>query len=102
MDNKNSFFKFFYGYFPQISENDFAIYFPEDKINILKKIELDYEIERQIHFYKKALNPVKDKIIKIENGIEKFKKNFIYVSTRNFERRSSFFESVNFVTFKSS
>ena len=95
MDNQNSFFKFFYGYFPQISENDFAIYFPEDKINILKKIELDYEIERQIHFYEKALNPVKDKIIKIENGIEKFKKNFIYVSTRNFERRSSFFESVN-------
>ena len=95
MDNKNSFFKFFYGYFPQISESDFPLYFPEDKINILKKIELDYEIERQIHFYKKALNPVKDKIIKIENGIEKFKKNFIYVSTRNFERRSSFFESVN-------
>ena len=97
MDNKNSFFKFFYDYFPQISENDFPIYFPEDKINILKKIELDYEIERQIHFYKKALNPVKDKIIKIKNGIEKFKKNFIYVSTRNFERRSSFFESVNIV-----
>ena len=95
MDNKNSFFKFFYDYFPQILENDFPIYFPEEKINILKKIELEYEIERQIHFFKKSLNPVKDKIIKIESGIEKFKKNFIYVSTRNFERRSSFFESVN-------
>ena len=94
MDNKNSFFKYYYSYFPSISENDFALYFPEDKINILKKIELDAEISRQKYFYNKSLNAIKDEIIKI-NGIEKYKKNFIYVSTRNFGRRGSFFENVN-------
>ena len=95
IDNKNSFFKYFYEYFPLISEKDFPIYFSQDKINILKKIELDIEIGRQKYFFNKSLKPVKERISKIKNGLEKFKKNFIYVSTRNFERRNSFFEEVN-------
>ena len=95
MDNKNSFFTNFYNYFPKISKNDFPLYFPEEKISLLNKIELDIEIGRQKFFFNKSLNPVKNKILKIENGLEKFKKNFIYVSTRNLERRSSFFEDVN-------
>jgi hypothetical protein len=95
IDNKNSFFKNFYNYLPQISKNDFPLYFPEEKINLLNQIELDVEIRRQSHFFNKSLIPVKNKILKIENGLEKFKKNFILVSTRNLERRSSFFEEVN-------
>ena len=95
MDNKNSFFKYYYDYLPKISENNFPIYFSEDKINILENIELDIEIGRQKHFFNKSLEPVKDKIIKIKNGIEKFKKNFIYVMTRNLGRRTSFYEDVN-------
>ena len=95
MDNKNSFFKFYYEYLPQISDNNFPIYFTDDKINVLKNIELDIEIGRQKHFFNKSLTPVKDKIMKMKNGLEKFKKNFIYVSTRNMGRRTSFFEDVN-------
>ena len=82
-------------FLPQISENNFPIYFTDDKINLLKNIELDIEIGRQKHFFNKSLTPVKDKIMKMKNGLEKFKKNFIYVSTRNMGRRTSFFEDVN-------
>ena len=95
MDNNNSFFKYFYNYFPLISKNDFAIYFNEEKINYLNNIELDTEIRRQKYFFNKSLKPVKNEILKIKNGFEKFKNNFILVSTRNLERRNSFFEQVN-------
>ena len=95
MDNNNSFFKYFYNYLPQISKNDFAIYFNEEKINYLNNIELDNEIRRQKYFFNKSLKPVKNEILKIKNGLEKFKNNFILVSTRNLERRNSFFEQVN-------
>lgn len=95
IDNKNSFFKNYYNYLPQISTKDFPLFFSEEKINLLNNIELDFELRRQNHFFNKSLNPVKKEILKIKNGLEKFKKNFILVSTRNLERRSSFFEEVN-------
>ena len=95
IDNENSFFKNYYDYLPQILTKDFPIYFSSEKINLLNKIELDVEIGRQTHFFNKSLTPVKNEILKIKNGLEKFKKNFILVSTRNLERRSSFFEEVN-------
>ena len=95
IDNENSFFKNYYDYLPRILTKDFPIYFSSEKINLLNKIELDVEIGRQTHFFNKSLTPVKNEILKIKNGLEKFKKNFILVSTRNLERRSSFFEEVN-------
>ena len=33
--------------------------------------------------------------MKMENGLEEFQKNFIYVSSRNFGRRGSFYDEVN-------
>ena len=93
--NKNSFFKNYYNYLPQISSKDFPLFFSEEKINLLNNIELDFELRRQNHFFNKSLNPVKNEILKMKNGLEKFKKNFILVSTRNLERRGSFFEEVN-------
>ena len=95
INNTNSFYKDYYNYLPNISELDFPLYFSEEEKNILNKIELDTQIRRQDFFLNKALKPIKNKIIKMENGLEKFKKNFIYVSTRNFGRRGSFFEDVN-------
>lgn len=95
MNNNNSFFKDFYNYFPEISKNDFSLYFSKEKINLLKEIELDYEIQRQKYFYEKSIKYIKEKIKKIKNGLEIYKKNFILVSTRNMERRNSFFEEVN-------
>ena len=95
IDNENSFFKNYYDYLPRILTKDFPLYFSSEKINLLNKIELDVEIGRQTHFFNKSLTPVKNEILKIKNGLEKFKKNFILVSTRNLERRSSFFEEVN-------
>ena len=95
IDNENSYFKNYYDYLPRILTKDFPLYFSSEKINLLNKIELDVEIGRQTHFFNKSLTPVKNEILKIKNGLEKFKKNFILVSTRNLERRSSFFEEVN-------
>ena len=95
IDNNQSFFKNYYNYLPEISQSDFPLYFTDEEKNILSKIELDTQISRQDIFLEKALMPVKNKIIKIENGLEKFKKNFIYVSTRNFGRRGSFYDDVN-------
>ncbi len=95
INNTNSFFAHFYNYFPEISKNDFLLYFPEEKISLLEQIELDSEIQRQKYFFIKSLNPVKNEILKIKNGLEKFRQNFILVSTRNLERRNSFFEEVN-------
>ena len=95
INNTNSFFVHFYNYFPEISKNDFPLYFPEEKISLLEQIELDSEIQRQKYFFNKSLNPVKNEILKIKNGLEKFRQNFILVSTRNLERRNSFFEEVN-------
>ena len=70
MNNNNSFFKDFYNYFPEISKNDFSLYFTKEKINLLKEIELDYEIQRQKYFYEKSIKYIKDKIKKIKNGLE--------------------------------
>ena len=95
IDNNQSFFKNYYNYLPEISKSDFPLYFTDEEKNILSKIELDTQISRQDIFLEKALMPVKNKIIKIENGLEKFKKNFIYMSTRNFGRRGSFYDDVN-------
>ena len=95
IDNKQSFYKDYYNYLPKISKLDFILYFNEEEINDLNKIELDIQIRRQNFFLNKALKPVKKIIDNMENGLDKFKNNFIYVSTRNFGRRGSFFEDVN-------
>lgn len=95
INNNNSFFKYYYNYLPKISENDFPIYFNQDKLNILNNIELDHEINRQRYFYNKALKALEYTSNKLKNGLSFFNQSFIYVSTRNFERRNSFFEDVN-------
>ena len=95
MDNKNSFFRHYYDYLPEVSKLEYPIYFSEEEKISFMQIELEIQIRRQEYFFNKSLKPIKNKIIKIENGIEKFKKNFIYVSTRNFGRRGSFFQNVN-------
>ena len=95
MENKNSFFRPYYDYLPEISKSEYPIYFSEEEKISFNKIELETQIRRQEFFFNKSLKPIKNKIIKIENRIENFKKNFIYVSTRNFGRRGSFFQNVN-------
>lgn len=95
MENKNSFFRDYYEYLPEISKLETPLYFSEEEKISFNKIELETHIRRQEFFFNQSLRIVKNKILKIENGIEKFKKNFIYVSTRNFGRRGSFFQHVN-------
>lgn len=95
IENKNSIFRDYYNYLPEISKLDFPIYFTEDEKRDFNKIELETQIRRQDLFFNKSLKPIKNKILKIPNGLEKFKKSFIYVSTRNFGRRESFYDDVN-------
>jgi len=95
IDNKTSLFRNYYNYLPEISKLDFPIYFTEDEKKDFNQIELETQIRRQDIFFNKSLKPIKNKILKIPNGIEKFKKSFIYVSTRNFGRRESFYDDVN-------
>ena len=66
-------------------------YFPGGR-EISTQTTVDYEIQRQKYFYEKSIKYIKDKL---KNGLEIYKKNFILVSTRNMERRNSFFEEVN-------
>ena len=95
LENNQSFFKNYYNYLPKISKNDFPLYFSEKDKNNLSEIELDTQLRRQDFFLSKSLRPIKKYILKMENGLEKFKTNFIYVSTRNFGRRGSFYDDVN-------
>ena len=95
IENKSSIFRDYYNYLPEISKLDFPIYFTEDEKKDLDKIELEIQIRRQDLFFNKSLKPIKNKILKIPNGLEKFKRSFIYVSTRNFGRRESFYDDVN-------
>ena len=94
-ENKESFFKNYYNYLPKIQKEDYSLYFNEEDKNFLNKIELDTQIRRQDFFLNKSLRPIKNEVLKIENGLEKFKENFIYVSTRNFGRRGSFYDDTN-------
>ena len=94
-ENKESFFKNYYNYLPKIQKEDYSLYFNEEDKNFLNKIELDTQIRRQDFFLNKSLRPIKNEVQKIENGLEKFKENFIYVSTRNFGRRGSFYDDTN-------
>ena len=94
-DNKQSIFKYYYYYLPKIQKEDYSLYFNEEEKNYLNKIELNSQISRQDFFFNKSLRPIKNKILNIDNGLEKFKENFIYVSTRNFGRRGSFYDDVN-------
>ena len=94
-NNSQSFFKYYYDYLPKIQKEDYSLYFNEEEKNFLKKIELNAQISRQDFFLNKALRPIKNKIINIDDGLEKFKESFIYVSTRNFGRRGSFYDDVN-------
>ena len=80
---------------PKIQKEDYSLYFGEEEKNYLNKIELETQIRRQDLFLGKSLRPIKNKILNIDNSLEKFKENFIYVSTRNFGRRGSFYDDVN-------
>ena len=93
--NNQSNFKHYYNYLPTISKLDYILFFDEEEKNYLNKIEMDVQISRQNFFFNKSLRPINDKIIKIENGLEEFKKSFVYVSSRNFGRRGSIYDDVN-------
>ena len=96
--NSSSFFKPYYDYLPTFNKSDFIFDFSEKEIKMFEGTGITEGIRNYKHFYKRALEPVKEKLkkfaeeknIKYEDILEKFKYNFDLVATRNFGRPDSY------------
>ena len=55
MENKNSFFRPYYDYLPEISKSEYPIYFSEEEKISFNKIELETQIRRQEFFFNKRI-----------------------------------------------
>ena len=96
--NSSSFFKPYYDYLPTFNQSDFIFDFSEKEIKMFEGTGITEGIRNYKHFYKRALEPVKEKLkkfaeeknIKYEDILEKFKYNFDLVATRNFGRPESY------------
>jgi len=100
--NSSSIFKPYYNYLPKINISDFVFSFNEEEQNLFKDTGITEGIRRYKFFLDKALRPVEQRLknfakknnIKYEKILEEFKNNFIMVGTRNFGRKDSFFDVI--------
>ena len=105
--NLSSFFKPYYDYLPIINQSDFITDFTEEEIKLFEGIGITEGIINYNRFYKRALEPVKNKLkkfseeknIKFENILNNFKYNFDLVATRNFGRPESYCDINTMVPF---
>ena len=105
--NSSSFFKPYYDYLPSFNKSDFIFDFSEKEIKMYEGIGITDGIRNYKHFYKRALEPVKEKLkkfakennIKYEEILEQFKYNFDLVATRNFGRPESYCDLNTMVPF---
>ena len=105
--NTSSFFKPYYDYLPQMNKSDFITDFTQKEIDIYKDIGITKGIESYNRFYKKAFEPVEQRLknfseknkIKYEKIINEFKYNFDLVATRNFRRPESYYDLSTMVPF---
>ena len=96
--NTTSFFKPYYDYLPIFNKSDFLFDFTKEEIEMFEGTGITEGIKNYEFFYKRALEPVKEKLkkfseehnIKYEKIIEDFKYYFNIVGTRNFGRPGSF------------
>ena len=100
--NSSSIFKPYYNYLPKINISDFVFSFNEEEQNLFKDTGITEGIRRYKFFLDKALRPFEQRLknfakknnIKYEKILEEFKNNFIMVGTRNFGRKDSFFDVI--------
>ena len=105
--NKSSLFKPYYDFLPKIDYKDFIISLTDEELNLLNETDLSEGISTFNHFYKIALDPVKEKLqnfakknhINFSKILEDFKQNFLLVGTRNFGRPDSFADFSTMVPF---
>ena len=105
--NPKSLFKPYYDYLPTFNKSDFIFDFSEEELEMFKGTGITDGIRSYIHFYNRALEPVKEKLkkfaednnIKYENILAEFKYNFNLVATRNFGRPGSYCDLNTMVPF---
>ena len=105
--NSSSFFKPYYDYLPKMNKEDFITDLTQEEIDIYKDIGITKALEFYNKFYKKALEPVEQRLknfcekkgIKYENILNEFKYNFDMVATRNFGRPDSYYDHSTMVPF---
>ena len=105
--NLSSSFKPYYDYLPSFNRSDFIFDFSEEEKEQFKGIGITEGIQNYEKFYKRALDPVKERLkkfseeknIKFEDIMENFKYNFDLVATRNFGRPGSYCDINTMVPF---
>ena len=105
--NEKSIFKPYYDYLPAFNDSEFIFDFTEEEIKMYENIGITDGISNYKKFYKRALDPVKEKLkkfasdnnIKYEDILENFKYNFNLVATRNFGRPGSYCDINTMVPF---
>ena len=105
--NSSSFFKPYYDYLPKMNKEDFITDLTQEEIDIYKDIGITKALEFYNKFYKKALEPVEQRLknfcekkgIKYKNILNEFKYNFDMVATRNFGRPDSYYDHSTMVPF---
>ena len=105
--NSSSFFKPYYDFLPKMNKSDFITDFSEEEIETYKYIGITQGIDSYNKFFKKAFDPVEEKLkkfseknkIKYEEILDVFKYNFDLVATRNFGRPGSFYDLSTMVPF---
>ena len=105
--NSSSIFKPYYDYLPSFNKSDFIFDFNEEEIKMYEGIGIIDGLKNYNKFYKRALEPVKQKLktiakennIKFEEILENFKYNFLLVATRNFGRPGSYCDINTMVPF---
>ena len=105
--NPKSIFKPYYDYLPDFNKSDFIFDFSEEEIEMFKGTGITDGIRSYDHFFKRALDPVKERLkkfaednnIKYEDILAEFKNNFNLVATRNFGRPGSYCDLNTMVPF---
>ena len=105
--NPSSEFKPYYDYLPTFNKSDFIFDFSEEEKKQFKGIGITDGIINYENFYKRALDPVKEKLKKFsekknlnfDDVINNFKYNFDLVATRNFGRPGSYCDINTMVPF---
>ena len=105
--NSSSFFNPYYDYLPKLIKSDFITDFSQEEIKLYKDIGITQGIESYNRFYKKAFEPVEQKLkifseknkIKYEEILNEFEYNFNLVATRNFGRPGSYYDHSTMVPF---
>lgn len=105
--NSSSIFKPYYDYLPIVNNSDFITDFTQKEIEAFKETGITDGIKKYYYFYEMALEPVKDKLKKLENSknikyndiLGEFKYNYDMALTRNFGRPGSYYDINTMVPF---